>query len=154
MIYLLKRVFMLVSILLMLLGTIFYFSGTIKYEPMIQVIEADYPQYRFYSTQPEEYPNLEMSFDHILAFHNLEFHMFNKERAMNEPRIQAEVTRDMDSGEIAQLRNKVALLSGDLHDYYLPRAFFRYASGHYAAFLIVAAFEVIRVGLVRKREGV
>ncbi|WP_409227272.1 hypothetical protein [Gudongella sp. SC589] len=151
-IYILKRVAMLVSIMLMLLGTVFYFSDSIKYEPMINVIEEDYPQYEFYSTQPEEYEDLEIDYNHILAFHNLEFNMFDKDRAVNEPRIEVEVTRGMDSQQVIELRNQIGLLSGDIHDYYFPRAFFRYARGHYAVFLIVAAFETIRIMMAGDRE--
>ena len=150
--YILKRVAMLISILLMLLGTVFYFSDSIKYDPMIELIEEEYPQYEFYSTPPEDYENLEMDYNRVLAFHNLEFHMFDKDSSVNEPRIQEEVTRGMDSQQVVELRNQVGLLSGDIHDYYFPRAFFSYARGHYAAFLIVAAFETIRVMMVVSRE--
>ncbi|WP_422486622.1 hypothetical protein [Gudongella sp. DL1XJH-153] len=150
--YILKRVAMLISILLMLLGTVFYFSDSIKYEPMIQLIEEDYPQYEFYSTPPEDYENLDIDYNRVLAFHNLEFHMFDKDSSVNEPRIQEEVTRGMDSQQVVELRNQVGLLSGDIHDYYFPRAFFSYAKGHYVAFLIVAAFETIRVMIAGSRE--
>ena len=150
--YIVKRVVMLVSILLMLLGTVFYFSDSIKYEPMIQLLQEDYPQYEFYSTLPEDYESLDMDYNRVLAFYNLEFHMFDKDSSVNEPRIQEEVIRGMDSQQVAELRNQVGLLSGDIHDFYFPRAFFRYARGHYAAFLIVAAFETIRVLVAGSRE--
>ncbi|MGM0397188.1 MAG: hypothetical protein ACQEP4_09055 [Bacillota bacterium] len=150
--YILKRVAMLVSILLMLLGTVFYFSDSIKYEPMIQLIQKDYPQYEFFSTSPEDYDSLDIDYNRILAFHNLEFHMFDKESAIDEPRIQEEAIRGMDSQQVVELRDQVGLVSGDIHDYYFPRAFFSYARGHYAAFLIVAAFETIRVMMAGSRE--
>lgn len=150
--YVLQRVAMLVSILLMLLGTVFYFSDSIKYEPMIQILQEDYPQYEFHSTLPEDYENLDMDYNRILAFYNLEFHMFDKDSSVNEPRVQEEVIRGMDSQQVSELRNQVGLLSGDIHDFYFPRAFFRYVRGHYAAFLIVAAFETIRVLVAGNRE--
>ncbi len=150
--HILQRVAMLVSILLMLLGTVFYFSDSIKYDPMIELIQEDYPQYEFYSTPPEDYETLGIDYNRVLAFHNLEFHMFDKDSSVNEPRIQEEVTRGMDSQQVVELRNQVGLLSGDIHDYYFPRAFFSYARGHYAAFLIVAAFETIRVMMAGSRE--
>jgi len=150
--YILKRVAMLVSIMLMLLGTVFYFSDSIRYEPMIQVIQEDYPQFEFYSTQPEDYGDLDIEYNRILAFDNLEFHMFDKDSSVNEPRLQEEVIRGLDSQQVVELRNQVGLLSGDIHDYYFPRAFFRYARGHYAVFLIVAAFETIRVMVAGDRE--
>ncbi len=151
-IYILQRVAMLVSIMLMLLGTVFYFSDSIKYEPMIQVIQEDYPQYEFYSTQPDEYEDLDIEYNRILAFDNLEFHMFDKDSSVNEPRLQEEVIRGLDSQQVVELRNQVGLLSGDIHDYYFPRAFFRYARGHYAVFFIVAAFETIRIMMAGDRE--
>ena len=151
-IYILQRVAMLVSIMLMLLGTVFYFSDSIKYEPMIQVIQEDYPQYEFYSTQPDEYEDLGIEYNRILAFDNLEFHMFDKDSSVNEPRLQEEVIRGLDSQQVVELRNQVGLLSGDIHDYYFPRAFFRYARGHYAVFFIVSAFETIRIMMAGDRE--
>jgi|GEM_PF-3553445 hypothetical protein len=151
-VYILKRVAMLVSIMLMLLGTVFYFSDSIKYEPMIQVIQEDYPQYEFYSTQPDEYDDLPIQPERIQAFHNLEYHMFNKENAINQPNIENEAIRGMDFKEVEEFTERVALTSGDIHDYYFPRAFFRYARGHYAVFFIVAAFETIRIVMAGDRE--
>jgi hypothetical protein len=58
----------------------------------------------------------------------------------------------MDFKEVEEFTERVALTSGDIHDYYFPRAFFRYARGHYAVFFIVAAFETIRIVMAGDRE--
>lgn len=150
--HILQRVVTLILIFLILLGIVFYFSEPLKYSPMIEIIELDNPQYEFYSANLGGYEDLEIELTRILAFHNLEFHMFNKEKSVNNPRIEEEITRGMESQEIVELRNEVALLSGDLHDYYFPRAFLSYAKGNYVAFLIVAAFVTIRAIIAEGRK--
>lgn len=146
----LLRILMLVSVLSMVLGIVYYMSETHIKDSVSSLIARDYPNYEDYIDNPEKYVNDERPLEEVLAIANLVYHNYYKVSVIEDTYIDKSVLVDLSEEEILNLKEAVKDLSVNRYDYYFTWGFFEYAKSHAGAYIVVIMYEIIRNGMVRR----
>lgn len=146
----LLRILMLVSVLSMVLGIVYYMSETHIKDALSSQIERDYPNYEDYIENPEKYVTDERPLEEILAIGNLVYHKYDKESSILETYINKNVLDDLSEIEILDLKHYVNEFTRDRYDYYFTWGFFEYAKSHSGAYIVVIMYELIRNAMVKR----
>ena len=141
---------MLVSVLSMVLGIVYYMSETHIKDSVSSLIARDYPNYEDYIDNPEKYVNDERPLEEVLAIGNLVYHNYYKVSVIEDTYIDKSVLVDLSEEEILNLKEAVKDLSVNRYDYYFTWGFFEYAKSHAGAYIVVIMYEIIRNGMVRR----
>ena len=141
---------MLVSVLSMVLGIVYYMSETHIKDSVSSLIARDYPNYEDYIDNPEKYVNDERPLEEVLAIANLVYHNYYKVSVNEDTYIDKSVLVDLSEEEILNLTKAVKDLSVNRYDYYFTWGFFEYAKSHAGAYIVVIMYEIIRNGMVRR----
>jgi len=146
----LLRILMLVSVLSMVLGIVYYMSETHINDAVSSLVARDYLNYDDYIDNPEKYVTDERPLEEVLAIGNLVYHNYNKQSAIEEIYINKSVLDDLSELEIQNLEKKVKDLTVDRYDYYFTWGFFEYAKSNAGAYVVVIMYEIIRNAMVKR----
>lgn len=146
----LLRILMLVSVLSMVLGIVYYMSDDHIKDAVSSQIARDYPNYEDYIDNPEKYVSDERSLDEVLAIGNLVYHNYSKQSAIEDIYINRIILADLSEEESLDLKDQVKEASVDRYDYYFTWGFFEYAKSHYGAYIIVIMYELIRNAMLKR----
>lgn len=146
----LLRILMLVSVLSMVLGIVYYMSQDHIKDSVSSLILRDYPNYEDYIDNPEKYVNDEMPLEEVLAIGNIVYHNYNKQDFIEDVYINQDVLKDLTEEETINLKGQVKDLSLDRYDYYFTWGFFEYAKSHYGAYIVVIMYELLRNAMIRR----
>ena len=146
----LLRILMLVSVLSMVLGIVYYMSQDHIKDSVSSLISRDYPNYEDYSDNPEKYVNDEMPLEEVLAIGNIVYNNYNKQRSIEDVYINENPRLDLTEEEIITLRAKVKDSTIERYDYYFTWGFYEYAKSHYGAYIVVIMYELIRNAMIRR----
>jgi hypothetical protein len=141
---------MLVSVLSMVLGIVYYMSETHINDAVSSLVARDYSNYDDYIDNPEKYVTDERPLEEVLAIGNLVYHNYNKQSAIEEIYINKSVLDDLSELEIQNLEKKVKDLTVDRYDYYFTWGFFEYAKSNAGAYVVVIMYEIIRNAMVKR----
>ena len=141
---------MLVSVLSMVLGIVYYMSETHIKDSVSSLIARDYPNYEDYIDNPEKYVNDERPLEEVLAIGNLVYHNYYKVSVIEDTYIDKSVLVDLSEEEILNLKEAVKDLSVNRYDYYFTWGFFEYAKSHAGAYIVVIMYELIRNAMVKR----
>ncbi len=145
-----KRVSFIIVLFLIMVGSAFFISDTMKYTSMIEVLKEDYPGFSFYAEDIEGMP---YEIVEILALQNLEYNRFNKEESMESPRLNQTLIKDYNPEEVEDLRIKVSQKSGEIYDAYLAKAFLKYINKSNVIVIALVVVEIVRYTLEERRRG-
>jgi len=146
----LLRIFMLVSVLSMVLGIVYYMSETHIKDSVSSLIERDYPNYEDYKDNPEKYVTDERPLEEVLAIGNLVYHNYNKQTAIENVYINKSVIVDLSESETQNLEKRVKDSTVDRYDYYFTWGFFEYVKSHAGAYIVVIMYEIIRNAMIKR----
>lgn len=146
----LLRIVMLVSVLTMVLGIVYYMSETHIKNAVSFLIAKDYPNYEDYTDNPEEHVTDKRSLVEVLAVGNIIYHDYNKQNIIEDTYINESVLTGLSEIKILDLKKEVKDFSVDRYDYYFTWGFFGYVKNNFGAYIVVIMYEIIRNAMVRK----
>lgn len=146
----LLRILMLVSVLSMVLGIVYYMSQDHIKNSVSSLIARDYPNYEDYIDNPEKYVSDKRPLEEVLAIGNLVYHNYDKQAAIEEVYTNEYILMGLSELEVLELKKRVKDLSVDKYDYYFTWGFFEYAKSHSGAYIVVIMYELIRNAMIRR----
>ena len=144
---------MLVSVLSMVLGLVYYISETHIIDSISPLIARDYPNYEDYIDNPEKYVTDERPLEEVLAIGNLIYHNYYKANIIDDTYINESLLITLSEEERLNLKDRVKDLSINRYDYYFTWGFFQYVKSHYGAYIVVIMYELIRNAMVKRGNG-
>ena len=144
------RLAFIIILFLGMVGSVFFISDTMKYNPMIEVILEDYDGFGFYN---EDIDNLPYEKEELLALQNLEHHRFNKKDSMENPWINQKFTDPFNQQEVESMKESVSKISGELYNRYLFKAFLKYLNKTNGIVIVLVIVEILRFTLEERRRG-
>lgn len=146
----LLRILMLLSVLSMVLGIVYYMSETHIRDSVSSLIARDYPNYENYIDNPKKHVTDERPLEEVLAIANLVYHNYYKISTIEDTYIDKSVLVDLSEEEVLNLKNRVKDISIDRYDYYFTWGFFEYAKSHAGAYIVVIMYELIRNAMYKR----
>ena len=145
-----RRVSLIIFLFLVMVGSAYFISDTMKYTPMKEVILKDYENFSFYS---EDIESLPYELVEILALQNLEYHRFNKKESMESTRLNQKLIEPFSLEEVEEIRTQVSQKSGEIYDEYFFKGFLNYINKTNGIVIILVFVEIVRFTLEERRRS-